>query len=214
MCFVNVLFNSLESLFGEQRRRDSGVRPNESLKANFQLLPLKLKFTEQLVSRQPGMLWSSLASIPLPRSERRRWERGLAGRPGSTVCCNDSRRYCNSSTHRPGPADSVPPLWSSVLRPHIFLQPGIWWERCRCASSTRGGRAWPYYKMKAGQIAGVSACKMFSLSSASTFPLFFPLCGCLGEPNQHSGVSQSLECTRNKGGDCGVLGYWKWRVLQ
>lgn len=53
--FVKVLFSSLESLFGEQRRQESGVRSNESLKANFHLLPLKLKFTVQPVSRQPGM---------------------------------------------------------------------------------------------------------------------------------------------------------------
>lgn len=74
-----------------------------------------------------------------------------------------------------------------------------WWERCRCASGTRGGRAWPQHKMKAGPIAVVGACKVFSLSSSSTFPLLFPL----------SGVSQSLECTRNKGG-----GQWCVRVLK
>lgn len=75
---------------------------------------------------------------------------------------------------------------------------GIWWGRCRCASSTRGGRAWPQYKMKAGLIAAAGACELFSLSASSIFPLFFPLCG----------VSQSLECIRNKGG-----GQWCVRVL-
>lgn len=53
--------------------------------------------------------------------------------------------------------------------------------------------------MKEGPIAVVGACKMFSLSSSSTFPLFFLLCG----------VSQSLEGTRNKGG-----GGWCVKILK
>ena len=85
----------------------------------------------------------------------------------------------------------------------------IGWERCGLAGSMRGGRALPLYKMKAGElpVAVVSARKMFSLSSSSTFfvsSFVFALCG----------VSQSFERTRNTGEGWWGLGYWNCRLLQ
>lgn len=192
-------FNSLESLFVEQRMENSGVRPTESSKANFQLLPPKLESREQVVSRQPGMPWGGLGLHPTSqkwadvarvpwgwRSRKRHLLQWLLSVPVTQVrtrtvphawCCL-YKTTCSGQAARMssfGRCMGVRAAGVPAAREEVGLCLAAKWKQGTCQK----------------QLSVSVKCSLLRSSGAFLFFCFvFPLCG----------VSQSFECTRNVGG--------------